>query len=65
MANESIDYSSLPPKERARIIAVSKLTKHFKGLEDAGVLDVETTRRFLGAVKVLDSLIQGTFIPKP
>ena len=37
----------------------SKLIKHFRGLEDAGIIDKETTANLIGCVKKLTAIARG------
>lgn len=61
--NKNLDDCS--PSERARIIAVSKLIHHFRGLENANLMDKEIARKYIGSVIVLENLIKGTFKERP
>lgn len=46
-------FNALPLKERVKIKAETKLTKHFRGLESAGLLDREQTAEYIGYIKDL------------
>lgn len=63
--NNSPDLSQLPLKERIIVTTSSKLTKHFKHLEKAGILDEETTSNLIGCVKKLTSIARGEDPAKP
>jgi len=56
---ERIDLDELPLKDRIIVTTSSKLTKHFRHLEKAGILDQETTRTMIGCVMRLTSLAKG------
>ena len=58
------DFQKLNPTDRARIISVSKLTTHFRGLENAGLLNQEVTSKYIGAIRILEAMATGTFKEK-
>lgn len=52
-------FEKLPLKERIIITASSKLMKHFRGLESAGMLDAQTTANLVGCVKKITAIAKG------
>lgn len=52
-------FEKLPLKERILITASSKLMKHFRGLESAGILDHDTTANLVGCVKKIVAVAKG------
>lgn len=64
MKNDKKDFDKLNPTDRARVVSVAKLTSHFRGLEDSGLLNKEETSKFIGAVRILESQANGTFVAK-
>lgn len=53
------NIEKLPLKDRIIITASSKLLKHFRGLESAGMLDKETTANLVGCVKKITAIARG------
>lgn len=58
------NLDKLPLKDRIIVTASSKLLKHFRGLESAGMLDKETTANLVGCVKKITAIAKGEE-PKP
>ena len=54
-----LDFEKLPLEERILITASSKLIKHFRGIEKAGLLDEEQASSLIGCVKKIVSIAEG------
>lgn len=57
------DFALLSDTERARVVAAIRLMKHFRGLEQAGLMSTAETGKHIGAVKILEAQAKGEFIP--
>lgn len=53
------EFDALPLKERIIITASGKLTKHFKGLEAANLLNAQEASVLIGCVKKISSVARG------
>jgi hypothetical protein len=53
------ELNNLPVPERIVRTTSSKLIKHFRGLESAGIIDRETAANLIGCVKKLSSVARG------
>lgn len=58
---EPSDFAQLTPTQRARLVATTRLRKHFVGLEDAGLLTNEEAGKFIGSIKILETMLDGEF----
>lgn len=56
------ELQELPIHERIIRTTSSKLIKHFRGLESAGIIDRETASNLIGSVKKLVSVARGEVI---
>lgn len=56
---DTIEFEKLPLKERIIVTASGKLTKHFKGLEAASLLNAQEASTLIGCVKKLASIAQN------
>ena len=56
-------YESLSVEERIILTTSTKLIKHFKGMESAGIIDQENTAKFIGSVKKLTAIACGALTP--
>ena len=52
------DYENLPVDEKILITAPSKLIKHFRGMEAAGLIDQNTTASLIGCVKKIVTIAE-------
>ena len=62
MNTYSTPLENLPLNERIIKTTETKLLKHFRGLESAGILDNTTTANLIGCVKKLVSVAKGEVI---
>lgn len=53
------DIEKLPLNERILVTASSKLTKHFRGLEMAGVINKDVAANMIGCVRKIVSIAKG------
>ena len=49
-------YEELSVEERIIVTTSTKLIKHFKGMENAGIIGKEDTAKFIGSVKKLTAI---------
>lgn len=61
---EPESFAKLTPTERAKHVALTRLKKHFAALEDAGIMPVEVASKHIGAIKVLESMLDGSFVAR-
>lgn len=54
--NGTVPFEQLPMDEKIMITASSKLIKHFRGMENAGLMDKETASNLIGCVKKMVSV---------
>ena len=52
-------YDALPLKERIIMSAGNKLIKHFRGLEEAGMIKKDTATVMIGCVRKLQGIARG------
>ena len=57
--NKTIEFEQLPLKEKIIRTTSTKLIKHFRGLENAGMLRKEEAANLIGCVKKLNSVASG------
>lgn len=55
---ELVDFEKLPLEERIILTTSTKLKKHFRGLESAGIIDRDTTSNLIGCVMKLVNIAQ-------
>jgi len=60
---ETVDFEKLPLEERIVLTTSTKLIKHFRGLESAGIIDRDTTSNLIGCVKKLVNIAQKKVDP--
>lgn len=56
-------YETLSVEERIIVTTSTKLIKHFKGMENAGIINKDDTAKFIGSVKKLAAIACNS--PKP
>lgn len=49
------------PKEKRRVIAISRLKMFFRRLERNGMLTSDLAKKFIGDIVTLDAMAQGKF----
>jgi len=56
---QKIKYECMTLKDKVIITATLKLLKHFRGLEQAGILPEAAAASFIGCVKKLSAIAKG------